>query len=105
IANMMAVKIPTLGAAVPFYGGQPTAEEAVHVKAPLMLQFASLDTRVNAGWEAYEEVLKKNNVEYTAHFYPDVNHGFHNNSTPRCDRGAADLSWSRTMGFFKVKLK
>lgn len=105
ISNMMAVKIPTLSAAVPFYGGQPTAEEAAHIKAPLLLQFAGLDTRVNAGWPDYEAALKANNVEYEAHFYPEVNHGFHNNTTPRFDKEAADLAWSRTIAFFKEKLK
>lgn len=105
IANMMAVKVPTLKAAVPFYGGQPTAEEATQVKAPLLLQYAELDTRVNEGWPAYEAILKENNVEYTAHFYPGANHGFHNNSTPRFDKEAADLAWSRTIAFFKEKLK
>jgi carboxymethylenebutenolidase len=105
IANMMAVKIPTLSAAVPFYGGQPSAEEAAHIKAPLLLQFAGLDTRVNAGWPDYEVALKANNVEYQAHFYPEVNHGFHNNTTPRFDKEAADLAWSRTIEFFREKLK
>jgi carboxymethylenebutenolidase len=105
ISNMMAVKIPTLSAAVPFYGGQPSAEEAAHIKAPLLLQFAGLDTRVNAGWPDYEVALKANNVEYEAHFYPEVNHGFHNNTTPRFDKEAADLAWSRTIAFFKEKLK
>jgi carboxymethylenebutenolidase len=105
IANMMAVKLPDLLAAVPFYGGQPTAEEAAQIKTPLLLQFAGLDTRVNEGWPAYQAVLKENNVEYTAHFYPDVNHGFHNNTTPRYDEKAATLAWDRTMAFFKEKLK
>ena len=104
IANMMAVKVPTLGAAVPFYGGQPSAEDAAKVKAPLMLQYAGLDTRVNAGWPAYEEVLKANNVKYEAFIYPDVNHGFHNNTTPRYDEAAATLAWSRTIKFFKDNL-
>lgn len=105
ISNMMAVKVPTLKAAVPFYGGQPTAEEAAQVKAPLLLQYAELDTRVNEGWPAYEAVLKENNIEYNVHFYPGTNHGFHNNSTPRFDKEAADLAWSRTIAFFKEKLK
>jgi carboxymethylenebutenolidase len=105
IANMMAVKLPDLLAAVPFYGGQPTAEEAAQIKTPLLLQFAGLDTRVNEGWPAYQAVLKENNVEYTAHFYPDVNHGFHNNTTPRYDEKAATLAWDRTIAFFKEKLK
>ncbi|HEX9600319.1 MAG TPA: dienelactone hydrolase family protein [Mariniflexile sp.] len=105
ISNMMAVKLPDLLAAVPFYGGQPTTEEAAQIKTPLLLQFAGLDTRVNEGWPAYQAVLKENNVEYTAHFYPDVNHGFHNNTTPRYDEKAATLAWDRTIAFFKEKLK
>lgn len=105
IANMMAVKIPTLGAAVPYYGGQPTAEEAEKISTPILLQFASLDTRVNEGWPAFETILKKNKVVHTAHFYEGVNHGFHNNSTPRYDEIAATLSWQRTIDFFKTHLK
>lgn len=105
IANMMAVRIPELKASVPFYGGQPSAEEAVQIKAPLLLQYAGLDTRVNAGWPAYETTLKEHNIEYTVCFYPDVNHGFHNNTTPRFDKEAADLAWNRTIDFFKEKLK
>ncbi|CAH8292001.1 carboxymethylenebutenolidase [Mariniflexile fucanivorans] len=105
ISNMMAVKVPTLKAAVPFYGGQPTAEEAAQIKTPLQLHYASLDTRVNEGWPAYQDALKENNIEYTAHFYPDANHGFHNNTTPRYDEKAATLAWERTIAFFKEKLK
>ena len=105
IANLMAVKIPTLGAAVPFYGGQPTAEEAEQIKTPLFLQYAGLDTRVNEGWPAFEVILKKNNVPNTAHIYTNVNHGFHNNTTPRYDEKAATLVWTRTIDFFKEKLK
>ncbi|HEX9826810.1 MAG TPA: dienelactone hydrolase family protein [Flavobacteriaceae bacterium] len=105
IANMMAVRIPTLSAAVPFYGGQPNAEDAAKIKAPLLLNYAGLDTRVNAGWPDYEKALKEHHVEYTAYVYPDVNHGFHNNTTPRFDKEAADLAWSRTMAFFREKLK
>ena len=105
ISNMMAVRLPDLGAAVPFYGGQPSAEEAAQIKAPLLLQYAGLDERVNAGWPAYEEVLKANNVEYQAFVYPDVNHGFHNNTTPRYDEAAATLAWERTIDFFNKHLK
>lgn len=105
IANMMAVRIPALKAAVPFYGGQPSAEDTAKINASLLLQYAGLDTRVNAGWPAYEETLKENNKEYTAHFYPEVNHGFHNNTTPRFDKEAADLAWERTIAFFREKLK
>ena len=103
ISNMMAVKVPTLSAAVPFYGGQPK-EDINKIKAPLMLQFAGLDTRVNEGWPAYEAALKANNKEYVAYFYPEVNHGFHNTSTPRYDEDAAKLAWGRTIEFFKKKL-
>ncbi len=105
ISNMMAVNIPTLKAAVPFYGGQPSVEETAKIKAPLLLQYAELDKRVNAGWPDYETALKANNIEYTAHFYPEVNHGFHNNTTPRYDEKAANLAWERTIAFFKEKLK
>jgi len=105
IANMMAVKLPDLKAAVPYYGGQPTAEEAEKVRTPLLLHYAGLDTRVNEGWPAFEAILNKNKVENTAYFYAGVNHGFHNNTTPRYDEAAATLSWTRTIDFFKLKLK
>jgi len=104
ISNMMAVKVPGLSAAVPFYGGQPK-EDIDKINAPLMLQFAGLDKRVNEGWPAYEEALKANNKDYVAYTYPDVNHGFHNTTTPRYDKEAAELAWKRTIDFFKKNLK
>ena len=104
ISGMMAVKLPDLGAAVPYYGRQPSDEDAIKIKAPLLLQYAELDTRVNAGWPAFESVLKANEIDYEAHMYPKVNHGFHNNTTPRFDKKAADLSWQRTIDFFKKHL-
>jgi len=104
ISNMMAVRISDLKAAVPFYGGQPATEDVPKINASLMLQYAGLDTRVNEGWPAYEEALKKNNKEYVAYIYPDVNHGFNNDTTPRYDKAAADLAWERTIDFFKKKL-
>jgi carboxymethylenebutenolidase len=104
ISNMMAVKVPSLMAAVPFYGGQPTAEEVEQIKAPLLIHYAELDTRVNEGWAAYEEVLKAHSKSYEVHFYPGVNHGFHNDSTPRYDEPAAKLAWQRTIDFFNAKL-
>ena len=104
IANIMAVRIAVLGAAIPFYGGQASTEDAARIKAPLLLHFAELDTRVNEGWPAYEAALKKHNKEYTAHFYPGTNHGFHNDSTPRYDKAAAELAWKRTIDFFEEKL-
>lgn len=105
MANTLAWRLPDIvKAAVPYYGGQPPAENAVKIKGALLLQFAELDTRVNAGWPAWEEALKAAGVDYTAHFYPAVNHGFHNDTTPRYDKDAAELSWSRTIAFFKEKL-
>lgn len=104
IANMMAVRIPTLSAAVPFYGAQPAAEDVPKIQAPLLLQYAGLDTRVNEGWPAYEAALKANNKVYTAYIYPNVNHGFHNDTTPRYDKAAAELAWQRTIDFFKKYL-
>ena len=103
ISNMMAVKVPDLAAAVPFYGGQPT-EGIENINAPLMLQYAGLDERVNAGWPAYEKALNELGKENVAYFYDNVNHGFHNTSTPRYDEPAAELAWSRTIEFFKEKL-
>jgi carboxymethylenebutenolidase len=105
IANMMAVRIPDLAASVPFYGGQPATEDVPKIKAPLLLHYAALDTRVNEGWPAYEAALKANNKAYTAYMYPDVNHGFHNDTTPRYDKAAAELAWKRTIEFFEAKLK
>ena len=105
ISNMMAVKLPNLSAAVPYYGSQPSKTDIPNIVAPLMVHNAGLDKRVNKGWPAYEEGLKANNKEYQAFVYPDVNHGFHNNTTPRYDEEAATLSWNRTMEFFKEKLE
>jgi carboxymethylenebutenolidase len=105
ISNMMAVRIPDLGAAVPYYGGQPQAEDVPKIKAPLQLHYAELDTRVNEGWPAYEKSLKENHKQYEVHMYPGVNHGFHNDTTPRFDKAAAELAWQRTVDFFKANLK
>ncbi len=104
ISNMMAVRIPDLLAAVPYYGGQPSAEDVPKINAPLLLQFAELDKRVNEGWPAYEAALKENKKEYIAYIYPEVNHGFHNDTTPRYNKEAAELSWKRTIDFFIGKL-
>jgi len=100
VCNALAVAYPTLGASVPFYGRQPKAEEVPAIKAPLLLHYAALDERINAGWPAYEAALKANGKTYEAHVYPDVNHGFHNDTTPRYDEAAATLAWERTLAFF-----
>jgi carboxymethylenebutenolidase len=104
IANQMAVKLPDLAAAVPFYGAQPPKEDVPQIKAPLLLHYAGLDTRIDDGWPAYEAALKENKKEYTAYIYPNVNHGFHNDTTPRYDKAAAELAWKRTIDFFTEKL-
>lgn len=105
IANMMAVRIPGLSACVPFYGSQPAKEDVPKIQAPLLLQYAELDTRITAGVADYEAELKANGKAYTAYVYPGVNHGFHNDTTPRYDKTAAELAWQRTIDFFNEKLK
>ncbi|MGW8248308.1 MAG: YghX family hydrolase [Acidiferrobacterales bacterium] len=104
VANAMAVRLPDLGAAVPFYGRQPDSADVPKIKAPLLLHYAGLDERINAGWPNYEKALKANHKEYTVYIYPDVNHGFHNDTTPRYDEAAANLAWKRTIDFFKKQL-
>lgn len=105
MANTLAWRLPeVVQAAVPYYGGQPPAAEVPKIKASLMLHYAELDTRVNAGWLDYETALKAAGVSYEAFIYPGVNHGFHNDTTPRYDQAAAELSWTRTIEFFRQKL-
>ena len=103
--NMFAVRLPDLAAAVPFYGGQPNAADVAKIKAPLLIHYAGLDERIDAGWPAYETALKANGVEYQMFMYANVNHGFHNDTTPRYDEPAAKLAWSRTMAFLEQKLR
>ncbi|SFG13693.1 dienelactone hydrolase family protein [Pontibacter chinhatensis] len=105
ISNMMAVRIPDLAAAVPFYGGQAPTEDVPKIKAPLLLHYAEHDERVNAGWPEYEKALKEHGKTYKAYFYPNTNHGFHNDTTPRYDKEAAELAWTRTIDFFKKELR
>ena len=105
MANRLAVQLPDLGAAVAFYGRQPSATDAAKIKAPLLLHYASLDTRITEGWPAYEEALKANHVNYTEYVYEGVNHGFHNDTTPRYDESAAKLAWQRTLEFLNKYLR
>jgi len=106
IANTLAVRLGSdLSAAVPFYGGQPPAADVAKIKSPLLLHYAGLDERVNAGWPAYETALKANHASYQAFVYEKVNHGFHNDTTPRYDEGAAKLAWQRTVDFFNKNLR
>ncbi|MEM6769541.1 MAG: dienelactone hydrolase family protein [Bacteroidota bacterium] len=105
VSNKMAVRLPELGAAIPFYGGQPKAEDVPAIQAPLLLHFAGRDKRVNEGWPDYARALHEHGKAYSAHLYPDVEHGFHNDSTLRYDFASAQLAWSRTMAFFGRHLK
>jgi carboxymethylenebutenolidase len=106
MANTLAVRLPdVILAAAPFYGSQPAAEDVPRIKAKLLLHYAELDQRINSGWPAYERALKAAGVDYTAHMYEDVNHGFHNDTTPRFDQAAAKLAWQRTIGFFNETLR
>ncbi len=104
VSNAAAVAYPELGGAVPFYGRQPDAADVARIKCPLLLHYAELDTRINEGWPAYQTALDAAGTSYEAFIYPGVNHGFHNDSTPRFDKAAADLAWTRTVAFFKANL-
>ncbi len=104
VSNAAAVAWPELACAVPFYGRQPPAADVAKIKAPLLLHYAELDKNVNEGWPAYEAALKSNGKVYEAWIYPGVNHGFHNDSTPRYDEPAAELAWKRTLGWFEKYL-
>jgi carboxymethylenebutenolidase len=105
VANKMAVRLPDLAAAVAYYGSQPPAADVPKIKAPLMLHYAGLDERINAGWPAYEAALKANNIKHQAFVYDGANHAFNNDTTPRYDKAAATSSWDRTLQFFDKNLK
>lgn len=105
VAGILAVRMPDLAAAVPFYGAQPPASEVAAIKAPLQIHYAGLDDRINAGWPAFEKALKDNGKTYEMHMYDDVHHGFHNDTTPRYDEKAASLAWRRSLDFFDRHLK
>jgi len=103
--DFLAVTLgPDLQAGVPFYGGAPETARVASIKAPLLIQYAETDERVNAMWPAYESALKASNIQYQAYIYPGTQHGFHNNSTPRYQEAAAKLAWERTIAFFKKHL-
>jgi carboxymethylenebutenolidase len=105
MSNSLAVNIPSLKAAVPFYGRQPNTEDVPKIKAALQLHYAEIDERVNAGIAAYEEALKKNNIKYELYMYPGAQHAFHNDTAPsRYNEAAAKLAWQRTLDFFAKHL-
>jgi carboxymethylenebutenolidase len=101
----LAIRLPDLDAGVAFYGRHPDAGRAADIRAPLMLNHAGRDERVNASWPAFEKGLKAAGVDYVNHDYEGVQHGFHNDTTPRYDEKAAELAWSRTVEFFDRHLK
>lgn len=105
VVNTLAVRLPDLAAAVPFYGNQPNAADTAKIKAPLLIHYAGLDERVDAGWPAFEAALKANHIRYQEYMYAGVQHGFHNDTTPRYDEKAATLAWSRTIAFLNKYLK
>lgn len=105
VCNALAVAFPDLAASVPFYGRQPAEPDVASIKAPLMIHYAGLDERVNAGWPEYSKALRDNQKAFSVHFYPGVNHGFHNDTTPRYDAEAAELAWARTLEFFGRHLR
>jgi carboxymethylenebutenolidase len=106
IVNMLAAAVPdTINAGVPFYGTPAAQELRKNIQAPLLIQLAELDRRVNGSWPEYEVDLKANNIEYTMHMYPNCNHGFHNDSTGRYNEEMAELAWQRTLAFFNQHLR
>lgn len=100
VCNALAVAYPELAASVPFYGRQAPVDDVPKIQVPLLLHFAELDERINEGWPAYEAALREHGKVFEAHVYPGVNHGFHNDSTPRYDQAAAELAWQRTLDWF-----
>jgi carboxymethylenebutenolidase len=105
VVNRLAVRLPNLGAGVPFYGSAPPSEEVANIQAPLLIHYASLDERVNAGWPEYHRALDAAGKRYAMHMYEGVNHGFHNDTTPRYDEAAARLAEERTIAFFNEHLR
>jgi carboxymethylenebutenolidase len=105
MVNYLATQLPDLGAGVAFYGSAPTLEDVAKIKAPLLIQSAETDERINAAWPGYEGALKAANVKYERHLYPGTQHGFNNDTTPRYDAAAAKQAWDRTIAFFKKNLK
>jgi carboxymethylenebutenolidase len=105
VVNFLATRTADLDAGVPFYGAAPAAADVAKIKAPLLLHYAGNDDRINAGWPGYEAALKAAGINYQAFVYPNVQHGFNNDTTPRYDEAAATLAWSRTIDFFNAQLR
>lgn len=105
MVNFLATRVPDLAAGVAFYGSAPNLEDVARIKAPLMIQSAEVDERINAAWPGYEDALKAAKVPYERHFYPGTQHGFNNDTTPRYDAAAAKLAWERTVAFFNKHVR
>ena len=105
MVGFLATRVPQLAASVPFYGGQPSAEDTRNIKAAMLIHYAGTDERINAGWPAWEAALKANNVRYEGYIYPGTQHGFNNDTTPRYDAAAAKLAWQRTLAHFNKHLR
>jgi carboxymethylenebutenolidase len=105
MVNYLATCLSDLAAGVPFYGSAPDLADVPKIKAPLMIQSAEVDERINASWPAFEEALKAANVHYERFLYPGTQHGFHNDTTPRYDAAAAKLAWERTLAFFNKNVR
>jgi len=105
MVNLMAVRFPDLAAAVPYYGRQAAAADVPKIKAPLLIHYASTDENINKGWPEFEAALKAAGTRYQMHMYPNAQHGFHNDTTPRYDEALAKLSWTRTLAFFRENLR
>jgi carboxymethylenebutenolidase len=104
IVNTMATRLPDMAAGVPYYGDQPPAAEVPKINAALLVHYASNDERINAGIPAFESALEAAGKRYEIHIYPNTQHGFHNDTTPRYDEAAAKLSWQRTLAHFRKHL-
>jgi carboxymethylenebutenolidase len=105
MVNYLATRLPDLAAGVAFYGSAPNLEDVPKIKAPLLIQSAETDERINASWPGYEQALKAANVRYERFLYPGTQHGFHNDTTPRYDAAAAKLAWQRTVDFFNKNVR
>ena len=106
MTNTLAVRVPDLNAAVPYYGAQPAAADVAKIQAPLLIHYGGLDERVNAGWPAYEAALKAAGKSYTAHIYEGAQHAFNNDADgPRYHKPSADLAWQRTLDFLNTHLR
>ena len=106
VVNQLAVRLgPELAAAVPFYGGQPNAADAMKIKAPVDAQYGEADERITSGWKAFDEALTRAGVPHEGHIYKGAQHGFHNDTTPRYDKAAATEAWQHTLDWFNKYLR